>query len=110
MIFLFFLMQGIILSGQNPPGDAEILSRVWIAGVIPFLIGIGLMINGIFVSKKLVEVVRKESSGKTKPAAVAGPKEETGQYVLGSADTTEFVSPNFSVTENTTKHLKSSGQ
>ncbi|CAN5154672.1 hypothetical protein BH18ACI2_BH18ACI2_24950 [soil metagenome] len=110
MIFLYFLMQGIILSGQNPPSDAAILSRVWIAGVIPFLIGIGLMINGIFVSKKLVEVVRKESSGKTKPAAVAGPKEETGQYVLGSADTTEFVSPNFSVTENTTKHLKSSGQ
>ncbi|MDQ3756191.1 MAG: hypothetical protein M3371_15850 [Acidobacteriota bacterium] len=109
-IFLYFLMQGIILSGQNPPSDAAILSRVWIAGVIPFLIGIGLMINGIFVSKKLVEVVRKETSGKTKPAAVGGPKEETGQYVLGSTDTTEFVSPNFSVTENTTKHLKSSGQ
>ncbi len=110
MIFLFFLMQGIILSGQNPPGDAEILSRVWIAGVIPFLIGIGLMINGIFVSKKLVEVVRKETSGKTKPTAVGGAEENAGHNLLGSADTTEFVSPNFSVTENTTKHLKSSGQ
>lgn len=109
-IFLYFLMQGIILSGQNPPSDAAILSRIWIAGVIPFLIGIGLMINGLFVSKKQVEVVRKDSTWKTKPAAVGGPKEETGQYVLGSADTTEFVSPNFSVTENTTKHLRSSDQ
>jgi len=107
-IFLYFLMQGIILSSQNPP--AEILSRIWIAGVIPFLIGIGLMINGVFVSKKLVEIVRKESTWKTEPAAMAGPKEDTESHLLGSADTTEFVSPNFSVTENTTKHLKSSGQ
>src|SRR5436190_4451168 len=34
MIFLNFLMKGIILSGHNPPGDAEILSRVWMAGLI----------------------------------------------------------------------------
>ncbi|MDQ1522171.1 MAG: hypothetical protein QOE47_95, partial [Pyrinomonadaceae bacterium] len=52
MIFLFFLMQGIILSGQNSPGDNEILGRIWIAGVIPFLVGLGIMINGIFISKK----------------------------------------------------------
>jgi len=109
-IFLYFLMQGIILSGQNPPGEAEILGRVWIAGVIPFLIGISLMINGIFVSKKLVEAVGKELPRETKPTAVGGTKEETGQHFLDSGDTTEFVSPNLSVTENTTKHLRSSGQ
>ena len=51
MIFLYVLMQGIILSGQNSPGDAAILSRVWVAGMIPFFVGLGLITNGIFVSK-----------------------------------------------------------
>jgi hypothetical protein len=108
MIFLFFLMQGIILSGQNSPGDNEILSRIWIAGVIPFLIGIGIMINGIFVSKKIVEVVRREMPLQTKQTELGGAGKDSGPRALGSADTTEFVSPNFSVTEDTTKHLMSS--
>src|SRR6266576_1569996 len=51
MIFLYFLMQGIILSGQNPPSDAAILSRVWLAGIIPFFVGFALIVNGSFVSK-----------------------------------------------------------
>ncbi|HJR06527.1 MAG TPA: zinc ribbon domain-containing protein [Pyrinomonadaceae bacterium] len=109
MIFLFFLMQGIILSGQNSPGDNEILSRVWIAGVIPFLIGIGIMINGIFVSKKIVEVVRRETPLQTKQTELGGGAlQDAEQRALSPADTKEFVSPNFSVTEDTTKHLLSS--
>jgi len=108
-IFLYFIMQGIILSGQNPPGDNEILSRVWIAGVIPFLIGLGLIINGLFVSKKLVEAVRKEISGQTQPTALGEQRKDSEQRSLNAADTTEFVSPNFSVTEDPTKHLPGSG-
>jgi len=108
-IFLYFIMQGIILSGQNPPGDNEILSRVWIAGVIPFLIGLGLIINGLFVSKKLVEAVRKEISGQTQPTALGEQRKDSEQRFLNAADTTEFVSPNFSVTEDPTKHLPGSG-
>lgn len=104
-IFLFFFMRGIILSGQNPPGDNEILSRIWIAGVIPFLIGIGIMLNGIFISKKIVEVTRRESLAKNNSATLGGTSGDAGHRALGAADTTEFISPNFSVTENTTKHL-----
>jgi hypothetical protein len=107
-IFLFIFMQGIILSGQNSPGDNEILSRIWIAGVIPFLIGLGIMINGIFISKKIVEVVRRESPTGVKPSALGGAGDAAGHRSLNSADTTEFVSPNFSVTEDTTKHLLNS--
>ena len=54
MIFLYVLMRGIILSGQNSPGDAEILSRIWVVGLIPFLVGLALITNGVFVSKKLI--------------------------------------------------------
>jgi hypothetical protein len=107
-IFLFFLMQGIIQSGQNQPGDAEILSRIWIAGVVPFLIGLGIMINGIFISKKIVEVVRRETPLKTQPAALGGQETNAEPRFLNTADTTEFVSPNFSVTDDPTKHLTGS--
>jgi hypothetical protein len=107
-IFLFFFMRGIILSNQNPTGDEEILSRIWIAGVIPFLIGLGLIINGIFISKKIVEVLRRESLGETKPSAFGGHESEAESRFLNSADTTEFISPNFSVTEDPTKHLTGS--
>ncbi|HEX8130872.1 MAG TPA: hypothetical protein VF527_17360 [Pyrinomonadaceae bacterium] len=104
-IFLFFFMQGIILSGQNPPGDNEILSRIWIVGVIPFLIGLGIMINGLFISKKIVEVLRREALSNAKSAALSGQETDAEPRFLNSTDTTEFVSPNFSVTEDPTKHL-----
>jgi hypothetical protein len=104
-IFLFFLMQGIIQSGHNSPADNEILSRIWIAGVIPFLIGLALIINGLFVSKKIVEAVRRDAATKTKPPAVGGQEAGAEARFLNSADTTEFVSPNFSVTDDPTKHL-----
>src|SRR5262249_16201743 len=45
MILLNVLMEGIILSPKVPPDAAAILSRVWIAGVIPFLVGIALIVN-----------------------------------------------------------------
>lgn len=99
-IFLFFLMQGIILSGQNPPEEAEILSRIWIAGVIPFLIGLAIIINGVFVSKKIVEVTRR---GVPRMPDALG--EETRPRTLNSADTAEISPASFSVTEDTTKHL-----
>lgn len=105
MIFLFVFMDGLISSGVVPRHVAEILSRVWIVGVIPFFVGIGLMVNGLVVSKKLGEVSGEKLS--TKPGAL---ESEAERPALRSADTTEFITPNFSVTEETTKHLRSSGQ
>jgi hypothetical protein len=105
MIFLYVFMQGLIKSGLIPAQVAEILSRVWIAGVIPFFIGIGLLFNGLVVSKRIGGVSGKELSAKS-----AALENDTERPSLRSADTTEFITPGFSVTEETTKHLKSSGQ
>lgn len=104
-IFLYFFMQGIILSGNVAPNSAEILSRLWIAGVIPLFVGISLIINGLFVSKKLVEIARKASQ-----AAPNNLEGDLNSQSLRPADTTEFIPSDFSVTEHTTKHLRSSGQ
>jgi hypothetical protein len=101
-IFLFVFMGGIILGGQVSTNAAEILSRLWIAGVIPLFVGIALIVNGLFVSKKLLEVTRRPAE----PGTSLG-QPDTNPLSLRSADTSEFIPSSFSVTEGTTKHLKS---
>src|SRR5258706_1794154 len=104
-IFLYVFMQGIILSGNVTPNSAEILSRLWIAGVLPLFVGIALIINGLVVSKKLLETARRDSQN-----AANSLEQQPNRQSLEPADTTEFAPPGFSVTEQTTKHLRSSGQ
>ncbi|HVF27014.1 MAG TPA: zinc ribbon domain-containing protein [Pyrinomonadaceae bacterium] len=102
-IFLFFLMQGIIMGGNVPPSKAAILSRVWLAGIIPLLIGLGLIFNGLFISKKIVEISKRDTS--PGPPALEADAERPA---LQPADTAEFIPSGFSVTEGTTRHLESS--
>ena len=102
-IFLLVFMQGIILGGKVSSDSAEILSRLWIAGVIPLFVGIALMINGAFVSKKIVEAARRNQELGPEPG-----QPDTSPKSLPKADTNEFIPSNFSVTEETTRHLRSS--
>jgi zinc ribbon protein len=98
-IFLYVFMQGVVL-GNVSPQAAEIVSRVWIAGAIPFFVGLALMINGLVVSKKMVEIQRREmNKGKELGGEAVDPRS------LRPADTNEFISTGFSVTEQTTRHL-----
>ena len=97
-IFLFIFMQGLI--GNVSPQAAEILSRVWIAGVIPFFVGLALIVNGLVVSKRMVEIQQREMKrGKEIEGEAGGPKG------LRPADTNEFIPTGFSVTDQTTRHL-----
>ena len=102
-IFLHILMKGIILSGGPSPEGAEILSRLWVAGLIPLFLGIALIVNGAFVSKRLAEITRR--AAQTDPSL---PEKDTTPLELRSGETTEFLAPGFSVTEGTTKHLEGS--
>ena len=108
MIFLSILMEGIILSGQNPPSEAPILSRIWVAGMIPFFIGLALIINGLFISKKMVALAEQQARADAKTTDAL--EQAAAAPGLPSADTTEFVPANFSVTEETTMHLKTPRQ
>jgi len=98
-IFLYFLMHAI--ANQNPR-DGELLSSIWLAGLIPFMVGLALIINGVVVSKKMVEVMEREQN-RTK-----GLEEGAAPRGLKSPDTNEFVPANFSVTDQTTRHLENS--
>ena len=102
MVVLSVLMEGIIISGRISDLAAEILSRIWIVGLIPLLVGLALIINGMFVSKKN----EKPNVHQTEPG--------TGE--LNSTASVDFLPPAetnqlragvpFSVTDETTQHLK----
>jgi len=102
-IFLSVFMQGLVLSGKVSPAAAEILSRLWIVGVIPMFVGIALVINGVFVSKRLAQIARDAAQPLSNPS-----ESDLNPLMIASAETTKFIPPGFSVTENTTRHLKSS--
>ena len=100
MFFLYIIGMAIYRGGQNPPADAEIIRSIWVAGFIPFMVGLALIFNGLFVSKKIVELHKRE-----RPPAPDALTQGAEQPALKSADTSEFITPGFSVTEGTTKHL-----
>jgi hypothetical protein len=104
-IFLFVFMGGLVASNKVSQDAAEILSRLWIAGVIPLFVGLALTINGVVVSKKLVEAARRDSQ--LQPESLQG---DANPASLRAPNTNEFLSTPFSVTEQTTKHLGRSSE
>lgn len=89
MIFLYFFLGAV--ANHEPDKDAEIVRRIWLAGVVPFLVGIGLLINGIFLTK---HPVRQATSP---PLSTPLPAPTTNQL--------EAPRTNASVVEHTTAHL-----
>jgi hypothetical protein len=106
MIFLYIFMDGVIAAGVPDPAS-QIVGRVWIAGVIPFLVGLGLIFNGLIVSKKMVEVAKRELQRNETPKAL---EPFAGEDSSAPVRWSQPASPNFSVTENTTRELGGSRQ
>ncbi len=100
IIFLRYFLE-IVARGESG-NDAEIIRNVWLIGIVPLLVGMGLLINGLFVSRRLVRL--KEQQAQTalmSPQAPAAlPAKTTDQLV---ADAT--AQSGHSVTEDTTAHL-----
>ena len=94
-VFLNVFMQGIILGARITPEVAEILSRLWVVGVIPLCIGMGLLINGLFVKTAV-----------KKPAAKDVLDIDAQQDSLKSGEPSERIPSGFSVTEQTTRQLR----
>ena len=102
MITLFVLMNGIIAGGRVSEAAAEILSRIWIVGVLPLFVGIALIFNGIFVSKKGQSLTagHKTEGGTTESPGASDPA------FIGPAQTNQLGAVPFSVTDETTRHLE----
>ena len=103
-IFLHIFMQGV--ASTLPDNEAAIVSRVWVAGFIPFFVGLALIINGLVVSRKQAEIIERErkrvnslENDTPELNATATPR------TLRPAQTNEFIPTPFSVTDQTTRHL-----
>jgi hypothetical protein len=95
-IFLGIFMDGIVVGAHIPADTAEILSRLWIVGVIPTFVGLGLLINGLLVK------------GPKRAAERAAFEKEFQRQSLPPANTSEFAPSPSSVTEHTTRQLMDS--
>jgi hypothetical protein len=99
MTFLYFFLN---IVAQKAGDAAEIVRGLWMVGIIPTLVGIGLIINGVFVSRRLTSL--KEEQAQTKvsasPAPQALPAKTTDHLVVDIAP-----SNGASVTEDSTLHL-----
>ena len=98
-LFLFIFMQGLVLNSNVTSDAAVILTRLWAVGLIPCFVGVALIINGVVVSKKLVEIANRDRDVKSVGEGVE-------PQALRDANTNEFLSTPFSVTDQTTKHLR----
>jgi len=99
ILFLFIFMQGLVLNSGVTSDAAVILTRLWAVGLIPFFVGVALIVNGVVVSKKLVEIANRDKDVKSVGEGVE-------PQALRAANTNEFLSTPFSVTDQTTKHLR----
>jgi hypothetical protein len=100
MILLFVLMEGIVASGVSDKA-AAILSRLWIAGVLPLFVGLALIVNGMFISKR-----DEPASSSENESTIKELNDTSADQYLPPADTNELMPEAFSVTDETTKHLK----
>jgi hypothetical protein len=94
MIFLYFLLGAV--AAQENPRDAEIISKVWLVGIVPFFVGLAITFNGIFISKRIVELKRRQAQAPPQPTPIAAP----------SAAQLSEPSASFSVTEQTTRRIQ----
>ncbi len=99
-IFFYFFFD--VLAKQKPDAGGEILRILWLTGIIPFLVGVGLLINGFFVSRRFVKLkeqqLQTEMSQPQAPASL--PAKTTDQLVFDGAPLAGA-----SVTEDPTAHL-----
>jgi len=98
IIFFYFFFD--VVARLKSGADAELLRRLWMIGIIPFLVGAGLLINGFFVSRRLVKLKEQmlQTAMPQTPAALHA--KSTDQLVFDTSP-----SGGASVTEDTTAHL-----
>jgi len=100
MIFLRLFLE--VVANQKSPGEAEILRHVWLAGIIPFTVGLGIIFNGLFISSRIVKLKEKQTQIKAPPSQAPAtlPAKTTDQLVAKASQPAGV-----SVTEDTTAHL-----
>jgi len=101
-IFLLIFM-GAIAAMQHDLGTARMLNSLWAVGVIPFFVGVGILVNALFVSRHFSEHRRNilRSVFASGAHALREPSRSTGELQAPEAPPSSVPS----VVEHTTRHL-----
>jgi len=101
MVFLNLLFDAIASTIEGPEGN--ILRSLWAVGLIPFMIGLGIIFNGLFVSKRIVELKRQqELKDRQSPLFSA----QNTSPIARLVEPSQSPISDFSVTETTTTKLR----
>lgn len=101
-IFFSFLFDAIANTAPEP--GANILRTLWTVGLVPLFIGAGLIFNGLFVSKRIVELKRQQEALAQQSQALPGASVDTAP-VAQLPEARPQATPEFGVTEHTTARL-----
>ncbi len=101
MIFLSFLFDAI--ANLATPEVQGILRAIPFVGVIPFLIGLGVIFNGVFIGKRLVELKRREEDRERPIPLFSAPSTTPVAHLV---EGTQSPITDFSIAEPTTKTLR----
>lgn len=107
-VFIFLSVLFAAISKQAGGAGGEILNAIPFVGVIPFLIGLGMIINGLIISRKVVEFKRREQEREPERPYFQAPDTSPVPRLsaLRSEESGGQAFPEFSVAEPTTKTLK----
>jgi hypothetical protein len=117
VMIVFYFFFGAVAKAADPQA-AEIVSKLWMLGIIPTLIGAGLLINGFFIGRRLAEL--SEQAARAAIAQSGAPpdarliaSQNASEDVLEAQTTNQLMvdaapATGYSVTEDTTEHLLNS--
>lgn len=101
MLF-FSLLFGAIANTVSGPA-ADILRSLWAVGLIPFLVGAGIIFNGLFISKRIVELKRRQEQSDQPMPLFTVPNTSP---VARLAESSPPSISDYSITEPTTTKLR----
>jgi hypothetical protein len=101
MVFLNLLFSAIASAMDGP--EANILRSLWAVGLVPFMIGVGILFNGLFISKRIVELKRQQDQADQQPSLFSAPNTSPVARLMEPAQSPIL---DFSVTETTTTKLR----
>ncbi len=96
-IFLYFLVNAIIVSGEANPSEALLLRAVWMVGLIPTFAGLGRLLSGL--------CMRRDSLPER---SIANMTEQGTPLATPTLNAASETAPHTSVTEFTTELLRDS--
>lgn len=100
-IFLNLFFEAIASASGGP--EAIILQRIWAVGLLPLFIGLAIIFNGLFISKRIVDLKKQSQMDIPQPLFASVPNTSPVAQ-LNEAEPSQLA--DYSITEPTTTRLR----